>query len=95
TTFHSFARWFLPWLGVSELEKAMVNISAGFRMALNATGESLTAQQTEIESLRKASAQYKLTLDILFAKEGGLFAMLNDSCCFCVDQSKRSEMDTH
>lgn len=26
--FHSFVRWFLPWLGVSELEKTLVNILA-------------------------------------------------------------------
>ena len=28
TSFHSFARWFIPFLGVSELEKAIINISA-------------------------------------------------------------------
>ncbi|NXR16297.1 ERVV2 protein, partial [Semnornis frantzii] len=83
---------FLPWLGVSELEKAMVNVSATLEIAVNAAG---VAQQAEIESHRKTSAQYKLTLDVLSAEEEGLCAILNDSCCSYVDQSKMIETDTH
>ncbi|NXX47817.1 ERVV2 protein, partial [Tricholaema leucomelas] len=93
--FHSFARLFLPWLGVSELGKNMVNVLATLETALNATGDAVSAQQTEIESLRKTSAQYKYVLGVLFVKERGLCAILNDSCCSYADQSKRIETVIH
>ncbi|NXF90626.1 ERVV2 protein, partial [Eubucco bourcierii] len=95
TAFHIFAGCFLPSLGVSEFEKVMVNVSTTLEITLNATREALSAQQTETESLRKASAQYKLALDVLFAKDGGLCAILNNSCCSYVDQSKWIETDIH
>ncbi|NXP70395.1 ERVV2 protein, partial [Ramphastos sulfuratus] len=85
----------LPWLRVNELEKAMVNVLATLEIGLNATGDALSAQRAEIESLRKGSVQYKLALDMLFVKEGGLCTILNDSCCSYADQSKRIETDIH
>ena len=37
TGFHSFVRWYILSLGVSELEKAIVNISATLKMIESAT----------------------------------------------------------
>ncbi|NXY00644.1 MER34 protein, partial [Centropus bengalensis] len=57
TAFHAFARWFLPWLGVSELEKAIVNISAVIEDIENRTIDAIKAQQVEISSLAQMVQQ--------------------------------------
>ncbi|KAG6934037.1 endogenous retrovirus group MER34 member 1, partial [Chelydra serpentina] len=57
TGFHSFARWFLPWLGVSELEKALVNISASLELMANAIADALSALQTEVTQLSTTTIQ--------------------------------------
>ena len=46
--FHSFARWFLPWLGVSKSEKAIVNISAVIEKIGNETMDVISALQEEV-----------------------------------------------
>lgn len=46
TAFHSFARRFLPWLAVSALEKAMVNVPATFETALIAAEDALRGQKS-------------------------------------------------
>ncbi|KAF1521241.1 Endogenous retrovirus group V member 2 Env polyprotein, partial [Eudyptes sclateri] len=81
TGFHSFVRWIFPWLGVSKLEKAILNVSATMELALNATGDALLSQQREIESFRQFSAQNRMALDVLFASQGGIYAVINGSCC--------------
>ena len=93
TRFHSFARWFLPWLGASELEKALVNISATTEIINNATADALTALQKEISSLRQVTLQNRLGLDLLFAKEGAFCTVLGEHCCTYVNQDKRIEKD--
>ncbi|XP_054246936.1 endogenous retrovirus group V member 2 Env polyprotein-like [Indicator indicator] len=95
TGFHSFVRWLIPMIGVSELEKAIVNISASMEIALAATEDAIRAEQKEIESLHKITGQFKYALDILFAKEGGLCTIVNDSCCTYVNEEKKIEMDLH
>ena len=45
TGFHSFVRWLIPSFGISELEKAIVNISATLEIIENATADALLALQ--------------------------------------------------
>lgn len=91
--FHSFARWFLPWLGVSELEKAIVNISAIVEEIENKTIDSIQAQQLEINSLAQMVQQNRMALDLLLASRGGVCTVVNTSCCTYVDQSGRISTD--
>ncbi|XP_071657739.1 endogenous retrovirus group V member 2 Env polyprotein-like [Patagioenas fasciata] len=91
--FHSFARWFLPWLGVSELEKAIVNISATIEKIENATVDALQGLQEEITSLSKTVQQNCMVLDLLTAKEGGVCVVINQGCCSYINQEKRVETD--
>ena len=42
---HSFVRWLIPSLGISELEKAVVNISATLEIIENATADAHSALQ--------------------------------------------------
>ena len=51
--FHSFAGWFLPWLGVGELEKAIVNIPVITEELENNTLDAVQALQKEARSLQK------------------------------------------
>lgn len=93
TAFHSFARWFLPWLGVSELEKALVNVSATLEIINNSTIDAIQALQEEVTSLSKVVFQNRLGLDMLFAQQGGLCTVLNERCCTYINQDKRIETD--
>ncbi|NXY82169.1 ERVV2 protein, partial [Alcedo cyanopectus] len=91
--FHSFARWFLPWLGVSELEKAIVNISMVIEKIENKTMDAIKAQQEELTSLSKVVLQNRMALDVLLAAQGGVCTIVNTSCCTYVDQSGRVRTD--
>uniref|UniRef100_A0A8C3K6K4 Uncharacterized protein n=1 Tax=Calidris pygmaea TaxID=425635 RepID=A0A8C3K6K4_9CHAR len=93
TAFHSFARWFIPCLGVSELEKAIVNISASMERIENFTVDAIQGLQTEVSSLSKVVLQNRMALDLLLASQGGVCAMINTSCCAYVDQSGRVATD--
>lgn len=65
TAFHSFAKCFLPWLGVSELEKAIVNISTVLELPENRTADAITALQKEVSQLAKIAIQDRKALDML------------------------------
>lgn len=93
TAFHSFARWFLPWLGVSELEKAIINISAVIEQIENRTVDAIQAQQVEINSLAQVVQQNRMALDLLLASRGGVCTVINTSCCMYIDQSGRIATD--
>ncbi|XP_069724116.1 syncytin-2-like [Phaenicophaeus curvirostris] len=93
TAFHSFARWFLPWLGVSELEKAIVNISAVVEEIENRTVDAIQAQQLEINSLAQVVQQNRMALDLLLASRGGVCTIINTSCCMYIDRSGRIATD--
>ena len=62
--FHSFIR-FIPTLGVSELEKAIINISA----IENSTMDAILELQTEVSSLSQVVLQNRVALDLLTAKK--------------------------
>jgi len=85
TSFHGFARGFLPWLGVSELEKIIVNISAVIQNIKNKTTDATHALQTEVYSLSKVVIQNKMALDLLLTSQGGVCTIINTSCCVYVD----------
>ncbi|XP_040982865.1 endogenous retrovirus group V member 2 Env polyprotein-like [Aquila chrysaetos chrysaetos] len=93
TAFHSFVRWFLPWLGVSELEKAIVNISAVIENLENRTIDAIRAQQLEISSLSQIVQQNRMALDLLLTSQGGVCTVINTSCCMYIDQSGRISTD--
>lgn len=93
TAYHSFVRWFFPWLGVSELEKAIVNISAVVKKIKNKTADALQAQQIEISSLAQVVKQNRMALDLLLASKGGVCTVINTSCCMYIDQSHRVATD--
>ncbi|XP_074723318.1 endogenous retrovirus group PABLB member 1 Env polyprotein-like [Strix uralensis] len=93
TAFHSFARWFLPWLGVSELEKAIINISAVVERIENQTIDIIRAQQLEIKSLAQVVQQNRMALDLLLASQGGVCTVINTSCCMYIDLSGQIATD--
>lgn len=86
-------QWFIPWLGVSELEKAIVNISAVIEKLENKTLDAIKAHQEEISSLSQVVLQNRMALDLLLAAQGGVCTVINTSCCMYVDQSGRISTD--
>uniref|UniRef100_A0A8C0FHE8 Uncharacterized protein n=1 Tax=Bubo bubo TaxID=30461 RepID=A0A8C0FHE8_BUBBB len=93
TAYHSFGRWVFPQLGVSELEKAIVNISATMEKIVNSTVDAIQGLQVEISSLSKVVLQNRMVLDLITAKEGGVCLIINQSCCSYINQGKRIETD--
>lgn len=91
--FHSFVRGFFPQLGVSELEKAIVNISATMEKIENLTLDAIQGLQTEVSSLSKVVLQNRMALDLIMAKEGGICMIINQSCCSYINQEKKIETD--
>lgn len=79
TGFHSFVRWFLPWVGVSELEKATVNISAALELMANATADALSTLQMEVTQLSQTTLQNPLALDYLLANQGAFVLLLTQA----------------
>ncbi|NWT48334.1 ERVV2 protein, partial [Chroicocephalus maculipennis] len=81
THYHSFIRWFIASLGVSELEKAIVNISATIDRIISSTADAIQGLQIEVNSLSKVVLQNRMVLDLLTIKGGGVCAVINQSCC--------------
>lgn len=81
-------RWFIPWLGVSELEKAILNISVIIEKIWNETYDAIKALQ-EVSDLAKITLQNRMALDMMLTSQGGVCTVLNTSCCVYVDQSGR------
>ncbi|XP_074004904.1 LOW QUALITY PROTEIN: syncytin-2-like [Numenius arquata] len=93
TRYHSFIRWLIPSLSVSELEKAIVNLSATTEALEKTTIDAIEALQQEVQSLANVAGQNRMALDLLTWKEGGLCAVINQSCCSYANQSGRIEKD--
>ncbi|MCQ4187538.1 hypothetical protein FK515_28555 [Klebsiella pneumoniae] len=79
---------------MSELEKALVNISATMESLGTATGDAIQALQEETSSLKKMVLQNRLGLDMLFAQQGGLCTAIGEHCCTYVNQEKRIEKNS-
>ncbi|XP_074424774.1 endogenous retroviral envelope protein HEMO-like, partial [Larus michahellis] len=93
THYHSFIRWFIASLGVSELEKAIVNISATIDRIVSSTADAIQGLQIEVNSLSKVVLQNRMVLDLLTIKGGGVCAVINQSCCAYINQEGRIEDD--
>ncbi|NXQ89004.1 ERVV2 protein, partial [Nyctibius grandis] len=93
TVFHSFARRLLPWLGVSELEKALVNISAATEILGNNNDDAVMELQEEVSQLPKIMLQNRMALDTLLASQGGVCTIINTGFCMYVNQCGRISAD--
>lgn len=69
TGYHSFLRWLMLSPGVSELEKALVSISATLEKKRQFY-HRLRALQVEVSSLSTVGLQNQMALDLLMVKEG-------------------------
>ncbi|NXK33813.1 ERVV2 protein, partial [Piprites chloris] len=91
--FHSIVRAMIPSLEVSELEKAIVNISAVIENIQDQASDAIAALQEEVHSLSHVVLQNRLALNILLASQGGVCKVINTSCCSYIDQSGRINND--
>lgn len=91
--FHKFVRGLLLWLGVPELEQAIVNISRVIEQTGNRTNDAISALQQEVTSLSKVVKQNQMALDLLLAAKGGVGTVTNTSCCVYIDQTLRIQTD--
>ncbi|NWW24572.1 ERVV2 protein, partial [Falcunculus frontatus] len=91
--FHRFLRGFLPWIGVAEIEQAIVSMSRVIEQIENWTSDAISALQQEVTSLSKVVKQNRIALDLLLAAKGGVCIVINTSCCVYIDQTLRIQSD--
>lgn len=86
--FHSFIRWLTLFLGVVELEKAIVNISADIKRLESKPLDAIIALE-EVQSLARVAKgmQNRVALGMLFTAQGGIDTVVSTSGCVHVDQS--------
>lgn len=75
------------------MEKAIVNVSAVVEILANTTADALGKLQAETDSLAKILIQNCLALDMLTAKEGGVYLLINQSCCAYLNERQQVETD--
>ncbi|XP_067999133.1 uncharacterized protein [Melanerpes formicivorus] len=93
TGYHSFVRALFPALGVAQLEKAIVNISATMEVIANSAADAVQNLQVEVKSASSVSLQNRLALDIITAEMGGVCTLINTTCCTYVDRSGQIKTD--
>ncbi|NXI14071.1 SYCY2 protein, partial [Irena cyanogastra] len=96
--FHSVIRDLIPSLGVTELERAVVNISSllPFSQLGNETRDNFSAilaLQEEIHYLSCVVLQNRMALSVLVATQGGGVCTVINSSCSYVDQRGRIKKD--
>ncbi|NXA97399.1 ERVV2 protein, partial [Melanocharis versteri] len=95
TGLHRFVRALLFPLGIAQLEKAIVNISAAMERIANSTEDAIKRLQTEVESLTGVVFQNCMVLDTITAHMGAVCTLVNSSCCTYADQSGQISTDVH
>lgn len=91
--FDKFMRGLVPWLGVPELEKAIINISGVIEQIENRTSDAIGALQQEVTSLSNVVKENRMALDLILASKGGVCTVINTSCCVYIDQTQRIQTD--
>ncbi|NXR23085.1 ERVV2 protein, partial [Cinclus mexicanus] len=90
---HSVIRALIPCLGVIELERAFVNISAVIEHIEQQTTDTILAlHEEEIHYLSHMVLQNRMDFNFLLAAQG-VCAIINTTYCFYVDQSRRIKKD--
>lgn len=74
---HSLFLWYLPGLGVVELEFALLNISVSLEIYANTTADAIQRLQAEV-CVSQIAIQNRMALDFLLASQG---------VCVCVPSS--------
>ncbi|NWV31695.1 ERVV2 protein, partial [Grantiella picta] len=75
--FDKFMRGLVPWLGVTELEKAIVNISGVIEQIENRTSDAIGVLQQEVTSLSNVVKENLMALDLILASKGGVCTVIN------------------
>lgn len=83
SSFHMFVRMLFPQLGVNELEKPLINISATIEKNFNDTLTVLQAVGTKINSLFSVVLPNRRVPDTWTTQQGGVCAIIGEKkCCF-------------
>ncbi|NWZ70253.1 ERVV2 protein, partial [Acrocephalus arundinaceus] len=84
-----FFFFFLTWLGVSELEKDLVNISVAIETLVSNIADAIVTFQKKVSQLSEISLKNRMSPDTFLASQGGVCTNINTSYCMFVDQSGR------
>ena len=73
--------------GIASSTTFYHTLSKDFTDDIKRVAKSLVALQDQLDSLAEVDLQNKRGLDLLIAENGGLCLLLNEECCFYVNQS--------
>ncbi|NXX51647.1 ERVV2 protein, partial [Tricholaema leucomelas] len=84
TGYHSFVPALIPALGVAQLERTIVNISATMEIITNSAADALKRLTEEVQCLSSVTLQNRLALDIITAQMGRMCTLINTTfCTYC------------
>ncbi|NXY24400.1 ERVV1 protein, partial [Atrichornis clamosus] len=87
TGFQSFVRAVLWPLGITQLERAIVNILVETEILRNYLVNAIERLQREVDSLKDTVFQNCMVLDMFSAHMGGVCTLITESCCSYIDES--------
>lgn len=85
---HALVQDFFPWIGVSDLEKAIYNLSIIMATTFSTSVQAFEYQRTQIDGLAEVILQIRRALGILMAQRRCTWALLEE-CYFYVTQSSK------
>ena len=91
----STGRVFLPCVRSSANEHVIRNLSLILEELVNATAKATAAQKQSLDSLAKVVLDNYIALDYLSAEQGGIYAIVNITCCTWINASGEVEIQLH
>lgn len=93
--FASVGRAFFPCTKVSANHQMIKNLSLTLEELASSTSKASSAQQQQLNSLAKIVVDNYIALDYLFTGQGGLYVVVNASCCTWINASGEAETQVH
>ncbi|XP_057160956.1 endogenous retrovirus group V member 2 Env polyprotein-like [Ursus arctos] len=82
-----------PWRGFAYRETTLKHLTQVIENLATNTGDSFEGLQESLDSLANVVLDSRLALDYLLAKQGGVCAPVNDTCCTYINDSGEVELN--
>uniref|UniRef100_A0A672FSJ2 Uncharacterized protein n=1 Tax=Salarias fasciatus TaxID=181472 RepID=A0A672FSJ2_SALFA len=80
-----------PWLGVGKVMLRMETMDYRMSLFVNSTVSAVSGLTEEVNALRLMELQDRMVLDLITAPQGGVCAIVGDSCCTCIPDNTGDE----
>uniref|UniRef100_A0A672H6H9 ribonuclease H n=1 Tax=Salarias fasciatus TaxID=181472 RepID=A0A672H6H9_SALFA len=80
-----------PWLGVGKVMLRMETMDYRMSLYVNSTASAVSGLTEEVNALRLMELQDRMVLDLITAPQGGVCAIVGDSCCTFIPDNAGDE----